>query len=762
MTGNSGRYAGNPFSPLAVAITTDTVSEDPTIETAAVRRAEDLLAEYLAAPTLAGAGNVLAVSGEHGTGKTHLGMRLVRVARAADPPASAMYLDVASDQFTGLYSRFVKRLGRAGVRARVNDFYADVVADSLATGTTMDIAALVRERKIDPDKVVGGYQMMESALLRQVTERLVEELRSITDNEIYGTALTLLLRPGYDDAVWDWLNGSAPHAALVERGITNRIDDEVSALDAMGVFALLHGRKGRRFVLVVDEIDKILTGRTIEASVSKALQRLLQVFQQTGAFLVLSGLPEFRRALDADVQERVGVTIQMPPLTPHDVTAFIDQAQLNDADLPTVDFQAPAVERMVRLVNGNPRQIFKLCHALYRTAVEEDRAVDTVMVEEEVLGQSDNATPDEVSAAIRDLLERANVPYANNHYFGTRDSRADFWIETGPDSGFAILVADSVFTGNVGELVTRLTAVRDARPTVEVVLVVSNILDPDAAAELSSHVVDPPVLYDRRSFTRTLQPTLRSLARRFAGLGGTDALAAIREWLVRIDMDNTTTHQMVERLGREMDRRNEDTAAQLSTLRERVNIVNLASSADPADERVERRFPASAAQLFHDALEALDRLAHPDALFDDVFGRTEDSSDHYRRVTQLLNRVAAPGLYEAAGTMSLLRRWIVSFSTATASWYVAEGREAREPGPARSRFDALCRTYERVAETMPLGRIAPLVRLVAEGEAESGLNRLTARVADQTVQDRVGEFTEQFRALGVRVRRTVLSELSPP
>lgn len=761
MTGNGSRYAGNPFSPLAVAITTDTVSEDPTIPTTAVRRAEVMLGEYLATSTLAGAGNVLAVSGEHGTGKTHLGMRLVRVARAADPPASAMYLDVAADQFTGLYSRFIKSLGRDGVRARVNDFYADVVADSLATGNTMDIAALVRDRKVDPDKVVGGYQMMESALLRQVTERLVEELSSITDNEVYGTALTLLLRPGYDDAVWDWLNGSAPHAALVERGITNRIDDEVSALDAMGVFALLHGRKGRRFVLVVDEIDKILTGRTIEAEVSKALQRLLQVFQRAGAFLVLSGLPEFRRALDDDVEERLGETIAMPPLTPSDVAAFIDQAQRNEADLPTVEFQPAAVERMVRLVNGNPRQIFKLCHALYRTAVEEERPVDTVMVEEEVVSQTDHVTTEEVTAAIRDLLDRANIPFTRGHHFGTRDSGVDFWIETGTDSGFAILVVDSVFTGDLDPLLARLTAVRTARASVQVVLVVANVLDPGVAASLSAQLVDPPVVYDRRSFTKTLQPTLRSLGKRFTGLGGTDALDAIREWLVRIDMDNTTTHQMVDRLGREVDQLTEETAAQLSTLRNRVNVVNLTTESDPAADRSERQFPASAAQLFHDALATLDRLGQPDALFDQVIGRAEDTSDHYRRVTQMLNRLTAPGVYEAAGTMSMLRRWIVSFSTAAASWYVIEGREAREPGPARRRFDALCRTYERVAETMPLSRIAPLVRLVAEGEAE-GAAGTVSRVADRTVQDRVSEFTEQFRALGVRVRRTVLAELSPP
>ncbi|HEX6353066.1 hypothetical protein [Actinophytocola sp.] len=757
MTGNGSRYAGNPFSPLSVAITTDTVSEDPTIETAAVRRAESLLKEYLGASALAGAGNVLAVSGEHGTGKTHLGMRLVRVAKAADPPANAMYLDVASDRFTGLYSRFIRKLGRDGVRARVNDFYADVVADSLATGTTMDIATLVRNREVAPDKVVGGYQMMESALLRQVAESLNEELGTITEDPAYGIALTLLLRPGYDDAVWDWLNGSAPHAALVERGITNRIDDEVSALDAMGVFALLHGRKGRRFVLVIDEIDKILTGRPIEMAVSKALQRLLQVFQQAGAFLVLSGLPEFRRALDEDVRERLGETVTMPPLSAVDVIAFIDRAQQGEPDLPDVEFQPAAVERMVRLVNGNPRQIFNLCHALYRTAVEESRPVDTVMVEDEVRGQASDVTLAEVSAAVRDLLNRARIPYFPGLHFGTRNSRADFWIETGRDSGFAIIVVDSVFTGGLEGLRSRLDAVRTARRAVEVVLVVANVLDPDAAAELTTHVVDRPVLYDRRSFAEALQPILRSLAERFTNLGGTNALPAIREWLVRIDMDNSTTHQMMERLGREIDRLTEDTAVQLATLRDRVNVVNLTAPADPAEESG-RGFPASVAQLFHDALATLDRFGHPDALFDRVYTRAEDSSDHYRRVTQLLNRLAATGVYEAAGTLSMLRRWIVAFSTAAASWYVTEGRDAREAGPARSRFDALCRTYERVAETMPISRMTPLFRLVAEGELEG----TGGRVADRTIQERVTEFTEQFRALGVQVRRTVLAELSSP
>jgi len=753
MTGNGSPYAGNPFSAVAVAITTDAVADHPMIETAAVSKAEQALRGYLrSTPPLARRGNIIAISGDHGTGKTYLGLRLVQTARAESPSVHAMYLDVASDRFTGLYRRFIEHLGREGIRSRVNDFYADVVADSLATGAAMDIAALVRNREIEPDEVVGGYQMMESALLRQVTRDLKRELGIITDNGVYATALALLLRPGFDDAVWDWFNGSAPHPALVERGVTHRINDEVSALDALGVFALLHGRKGRRFVLVVDEIDKILTGRTITTPVSKALQRLLQVFQDAGSFLVLSGLPEFARALDSDVEERISIVIHMPPLLANQVYTFAELAQRRERDLPYVHFPEAAVERMVKLVNGNPRQIINLCHALYRTAVEQERdSVDTVMVEGEMRDRAGHVTRGEVAAAIRDLLVRENISYSTEQHVGNQNAYVDFWIESAADSGFAILLADSVFTGDVADLLVRLESVRAARDNVEVVLVVANVLDSDAALELTAHVLDKPVRYDPRSFTADFQPLLRSLRQRYNG----SPLDAIREWLIRIDLANATTRQMMEKLDRDVSRFSEETSLELATLRERTNVVNVTNTSHHGDAP-DQAFPASVAGVFHDALAGLDKLGHPDPLFDRVLGQAEDVSEHYRRVTQMINRLATKGIYEAAGTVSMLRRWIVSFSNAAASWYVTDGPAADQPGLARTRLDALCRTYERVAEAMPLSRIAPLVQLVTEGELEP----IPVQTGQEAVQWQVREFTEQYRTLGVKVRELVLAELS--
>lgn len=755
MTGPS-RYAGNLFAPVAVAIISDTVSEAPTVPTAAIREAKRYLDDYLTPGNVANAGFVLAVSGEHGTGKTHLVMHLVRQARRASPPVSAMYLDVASDTFIGLYRRFMAQLGRDAVRKLVNDYYADVVADSLASGSTFPLAEHVRSGDIDPAIVVGDYHMMESALLRKVSEELARELRTITDNVAYGAALTLLLRPGYDEVVWDWLNGSAPHAALVERGITKRIDDEVSALDAMGVFALLHGRKNRRFVLAIDELDKVLTSRELQTEISKAVQRLLQVFLGAGSFVVLSGLPEFRRVLDADVAERIGDTLTMPPLTGADVMTFIGLAHDREPDLPRAEFQSAAMDYLVRLVDGNPRRVTQILHELYRIAVEEDRPVDLAMVETEASKKSESAGADEVTAVVRELLEASGLGYIPNHYLGVRNSRVQFWLDTGPDTGLAVLIVESVLLEDVPALLDRISAVRSTRARVEVVLVVTGLLDPSAIAELSTHIIGKPLRYERKTFAADFQGVLRSLARRFEQLGGVDPMIAVREWLVRLNMQYEGMHVLMERMGRDVERLTADSESQYASLRERVSVTNLAMNVNAAqDDEVGqgRGFPAAVAKLFSDALTELDRFGHPDAVFEEILAGAEDSTEYHRVVTQLQKRLAAPGVYRAAGVLQLLRRWVVSFSNATATWFVTEGGTARDSVPARTRFDQLCRAYERVAETMPLNDVGPLVRLV---DPSPGV----AQLSDTTVRSRVDAFRTRYQELGGKVRQRVLNELA--
>ena len=100
----------NPFSPMAVAKITgfdETTGTELHIDTDASRRAVSYLTEYLEnAPNAAGGdrGEVIAIAGDYGTGKTHLAVRIVLHARAVlTDPVRAMYLDATADSFLELY-----------------------------------------------------------------------------------------------------------------------------------------------------------------------------------------------------------------------------------------------------------------------------------------------------------------------------------------------------------------------------------------------------------------------------------------------------------------------------------------------------------------------------------------------------------------------------------------------------------------------------------------------------------------------------------
>ena len=53
------------------------------------------------------------------------------------------------------------------------------------------------------------------------------------------------------------VQGGRSSQVLVEWGVAQPISSDVLAMDALGVVALLYGRRNRRFVLVIDEMEKL-------------------------------------------------------------------------------------------------------------------------------------------------------------------------------------------------------------------------------------------------------------------------------------------------------------------------------------------------------------------------------------------------------------------------------------------------------------------------------------------------------------------------
>jgi hypothetical protein len=339
--------SSNPFPAIAIPPAVHEEGDFWSIETQALDQARGQLQDYLrrasrdtddsAHPDSRGV--VLAIVGDYGTGKTHIAQdMLYQIANQHDGHLHPIYLDAPSDSFLALYrDRFIKKLDRDEVLQRVDDYYADIVADELESSElTNPVAQVLRERKASPDEVVHDLGLMESVFV----DTLGKKLTAVTKESDFGTALLLLRRPEFQAAVWEWLEGNSPDAILQERGINRQIADDATALEAIGVMAFLFGQQRHRFILFIDEIEKILSftaaHRPNEGAVL-ALRKLMEAMSETRAMLVLVGLPEFEQFLPDDARQRIASFIRPSALTTEEIEMYIREANEHASGTDTID-----------------------------------------------------------------------------------------------------------------------------------------------------------------------------------------------------------------------------------------------------------------------------------------------------------------------------------------------------------------------------------------------------------------------------------------
>ncbi|WP_433262770.1 hypothetical protein ACQPZF_30405 [Actinosynnema sp. CS-041913] len=737
----------NPFSPMAVALIIEDFQDDfdaadVTIATDAGRLAVAHLDTYLeAAP---GAGTVLAILGDYGTGKTHLAVRLVRHARRVlDDPSRALYLEATAESFVELYRRFMRRLGREGVRAQVSDYYADIVADSLqSTGLTADTLEWLGSRQLEPQEVVERLGLMESALLRKVQDTL----RQVTNNKDFGTALTLLLRPGFEHAVWSWLLGGAPDQVLVERGITTPIDTEVAALEAMGVFALLFGGRQRRFVLAVDELDKIFSAdNQPQARTMAAFQTMLQVFAKAGACLVLCGLPEFKAVLSPAVRQRIPYTVKMSGLSHTQVREFIMRAQQALTGTTTLAPFTPETVRYLRdVAGGNTRNVVRLCHRVFRLVddrvrVTGDRDVTATdeMVRQAARDLFGSLSADDLDGAVRRLLDANGWEYWHNHLLGSgEDSLADYWV-TFPDrdGGCAVLLTGSLLdNADVTTVMRRVSAVREAESDAEIILLVNGVLTDGVAIQLREPLGREPLVYSERTFADDFKALLGATSRPDEH----DPISSLRQRMAQLSRQQSSIYGFIEQLAEHVDGMRTSSDRQFGAIGRQLAL--LVGSA-PARAAADNRLPGEVERLFRDAVDALESLIQLDMMLDEAFDFAPPQTQE-----AVHRRLRTPEFTDAAAKAIFIQKTVLAFRGAVAEWFRGEGGSAE----AEDRLEQLCGIYDDIVEFLPLFDLDPLFGLPPWGARTGGL------VADVSQVARRNRVHDALRNLSPRVRRAVL------
>lgn len=783
MTQAEGTLRRNPFSPAAVARVLDlddhsggaelVTIELVTIETQALRETLRYLDGYLRpGPREEAAGKdsasgdtggaVLAIVGDYGTGKTHLVTQLLRRARQVREQGALVvhpvYLEASVGTFEKLYRAFVSKISRAELTETIRDYYADVVARALAAAEfTQGTAQRLRDRELDPDSVIEGLGLVDSRL----EEELRRELIDITEKPEFGTALTMLLRrPEFAEDVWEWLTGHPPSPALAERGIATAITGEDMALEAMGVFAHVFGRPNHRFVLVIDELDKLLSIPPPPGPhpAGTAFQKLFEVFTAAGAFLVVVGLPDLFEVLGTGESQRIGHRVEMSALDGEDVRRLIVATHRQVLGSATLDPFGPTTPDLIaKLANGTVRQVIRLCHLSYRLAIQESAGQITGdIVRRAARSPDDPPTLRTVLGQLRRHLTALGLSPQPDFWLPDAARKINFWITVGTRrAGCAVIVAPSVVTeADAGPLVAQARDIRARIDGSQTILVVVGFLNRDLYDQLKDAFATPLLEHGRYEFTADLTTEVNAALSRIERDEGEDIETRVLERLTWMNQQQAYTHESIEKLTGRI---------------EELRTALAAGGSAPAPPRVTATaaevppLPAPVAEAFEDALGVLADFSATESAIRGTLSAGTGAAAREEHERALRRWLSTPGLYPVTGMISLLRQLVEAFRSGVADWFAR--REATRADPAGTRqaaetretlgqdLAALCQSYEAIYYHLPLPRLNEYLDVLTQGRVHDPAEEAIWAARREAVPVRLDD-------LGRRVQQAASQELS--
>ncbi|WP_214405379.1 hypothetical protein [Pseudonocardia lacus] len=717
----------------------------PTIDTPAVRTARQLLDDHLRArPVAAGAlvpGSVIGLSGPPGAGKTHLARLLAAQTNEFGPgesgiPARAVHLNVAGMDADQLHAAFVGALPRSEVVACVRGYHADLVSGAI---TDEQVAARTNEFLRTPDQTATerDAHLTELGLSPAVLlERLSTILVEVVGDSDYAAALVLLLRDGLDTAAWAWLRGEPPAGVLRERGITAPAP---GGLDALGVFARLYGRQGARLVLLLDDVDQLDFDPGHDRQV-RALRRALEQLRVAGTLVYLTGSAEALDELEIGPYRRTGTRIE---LTGFDGAAAARFLRARSGSGTLSPFSADAVERIVDLTDGNPRMLGDFTDRLRREAAQTGREVTEDRVLDDARSWFAVADRSRVVATIRRVLENHLWDFRVDHVASIDDGgRLDFWIPVaGPEqAGVGILIADAVVDpADVQRLVATSETLDRHSVRAQVQVVVTGAASAVHAARIQQAFGRAPLSFASETFDDDLAAAVKTMLHAFDDADDADPIAGLRDWIDRIDRQQTRTLDLVDRV-----------AAGVDSLRGQQPPPGWTGEARrPSARGADDPLPQPVRTVFARAVDDIVALGSPEGTGRGLF-LADDRGQEVLAGLRRIGRVDHLAM-RALGTVSMVLAVVQEFRSAVREWARTVDREwALVPAsPGRRELDRLCARYEEAVDVLPLLELHNLPRPARRGGS--------GRIRPARVE--IDAANRQIRDLGRAVREA--AERSP-
>lgn len=727
----------NPFPRAAVARTSTLRPDAPTIPTTAVEEMRQLVDEYVSGTLQSGDvaekgelppndGRVIVIEGNYGVGKTHLILEaLSRVAEGRkdglDP--RPCYLTAPGGSFLLLYTEIIRtHIGPGEMLQRVLEFYADIVADDLREHPFAErlVGELERDQ-VDPQMVVARYGLREGALLAALGDRL----SLVTDNQEFSKALILLLQPELREIVWDWFTGGIPGQLLREQGLTRPIETDIQALEALGVIARIYRRKKRRFVLAIDEMEKlVLAWDRSDQGRAQAFKKLLEVFRRTGALLIMAGLPEIFEILPPETQ-RVDAIIEPSELERDDVLWYIKRTMESSQRRDTTEpFTPESIDYIVYLTGGRARDVVRLCYYAYEQASATGKEITRDVISKAARNRSRRGAHEMVRSEIRQLLaEQARNPSEGWVFADIPEVTIDFWVPMGDQGdGCAVLISDSILDPHQADAAAkRISLIHSSRPGRSIIQVVSGYLPAELRRRLEEALNgEPLIVYSPSTFGHEFTKFMGTVVSLIVGDAVESSQGGIELRMIREETDRLARQQttMLRMLQDSASREEQLFSAVQRTLTAAVG----AAKQEPEGETVV--LPAELEKLFDAAQVSLAAYGDVQALVDDTFAiAAEDPSVPFA----LVFRLRDPEAFSPVGVMTFLSTLLQGFQRNILLWL-------RSLGPVGERGDAptarerewlrgICQTYDALYGAAPLFKLDRLPEITSPPGVDQQLPR---------------------------------------
>lgn len=347
----------NPFPITAVANFYNDLQNDMIVETKAIKKLKDVVEKWLSQKK---DGATIAVQGEFGTGKTQLAIELQRHLTNENESYHFICLDSPANSFLHMYkNRFLGEIKKEQVLERLDAYYSDIIIEDMKQNIIFE-KLLEHKICLKSKELVRRFGLPKS----QYDLQFENKLKGIVKNHKFVPALQLLLENRFEKDVWNWFGGTEPSEALRERGVQFTIDNDESALESIGVFAYLFGEQGHKFILFIDEMEKLLSSNEkVKAQSSESLKKLIEIVKETKSLLIICGLPDYYIALPRDLQQRIAYQIKTEAITTKEIMQYVCNAnkKVNNQE-STIPFSEKILEDIINISEGNIRMIIRLLY----------------------------------------------------------------------------------------------------------------------------------------------------------------------------------------------------------------------------------------------------------------------------------------------------------------------------------------------------------------------------------------------------------------